>query len=396
MPFRYIVPLAVVIALALAAGMARSPLPAEASFHCNRIHEVMAGANGDASIQYVEIKMVIDGQNFLTGGSVKLVFFDAAGNQTGMFTFPSDAPSTMNHSMLVGTANFALNSTIPPDYTMPANIMAPDGKVQLVGTNRCIGLGTIIDSVAYGSYTGSSTQPPAMPAPVDCPPLPAAPMGPATALPIAGTQALTLGNNNSTCSNNSTEYSLMDVSTGMAYGNNAGAMGHICSAGPCPTPSPTPVPTPTPTATATPTPTPTPAPGDADSDTVPDATDNCPNWPNTSQMVPSWGVPAGDPDCDGFPSTVMAGMRGAEAYLGTVQDRQCAVDATPNNENPDSWPMDNNDDKKAGLADILAYIPFYLTNVPPSGPRLDLNEDGKIGLGDILTFIPFYLTSCSP
>jgi hypothetical protein len=58
--------------------------------------------------------------------------------------------------------------------------------------------------------------------------------------------------------------------------------------------------------------------------------------------------------------------------------------------------MDNNDDKKAGLADILAYIPWYLASVPPAPARLDLNEDAKIGLADILMFIPFYLATCTP
>ncbi|MDO8617058.1 MAG: thrombospondin type 3 repeat-containing protein [Dehalococcoidia bacterium] len=387
MPFRYAVPLAAVV-LALAAGLANTPSPADASFHCIRIHEVMGGANGDASIGYVELKM-IGPQNLLVGGGTQLRFFDDAGNLTGTYTFTTNAPSAVNSSILIGTSNFALNSTIPPDYTMPLgmNIPAPAGKVQFTGNSNCAATGTIIDSVAYGSYTGSSTQPPAMPAPVDCPPLPAAPLGPAPALTITGAQAIVLNNLNNTCSNNSTEYPLplTDVSMGMAYGNNAGAVGHVCVPGPCPPP------------TATPTPTPTPGPGDADSDGVPDATDNCPNWPNPLplQALPPWPVPPppSDPDCDGFTTSV-------ETFAGTLAQVQCPATTIAHDQNPDPWPVDNNDDRKAALADILAYIPVYGSMPPPPAssynPRFDINADNKIGLADILKYIPFFNITCTP
>ena len=52
------------------------------------------------------------------------------------------------------------------------------------------------------------------------------------------------------------------------------------------------------------TPPPSATPADADGDGVPDATDNCPAWPNPSQNLPPWPVPANDPDCDGFGNTV--------------------------------------------------------------------------------------------
>ncbi|MDO8616994.1 MAG: hypothetical protein Q7T33_14895 [Dehalococcoidia bacterium] len=81
--------------------------------------------------------------------------------------------------------------------------------------------------------------------------------------------------------------------------------------------------------------------------------------------------------------------------MGTDPDDGCAATNAPNNEPlPDAWPVDNNDDRKAGLADILAYIPVYGQNVPPGPPRYDINEDGKIGLADILVFIPFFNLTC--
>jgi hypothetical protein len=112
-------------------------------------------------------------------------------------------------------------------------------------------------------------------------------------------------------------------------------------------------------------------------------------------VTPPWLVPAGDFDCDGFPSVVKVGNRGSEGYAGTLPNTACMVNATPNNEpTPDAWPVDNNDDRKAGLSDILAYIPVFGAIVPPGPARFDINEDGTIGLQDILVFIPFYNLSC--
>ena len=108
-----------------------------------------------------------------------------------------------------------------------------------------------------------------------------------------------------------------------------------------------------------------------------------------------WSVPVGDDDCDGFPSISPVGSRGSELYIGTMPATACALNTTPNNEPlPDAWPMDNNDDRKASLADVLAYIPVFGTNVPPSDARFDINESGKINLADVLSFIPFFGQTC--
>jgi glucose/arabinose dehydrogenase/regulation of enolase protein 1 (concanavalin A-like superfamily) len=95
-----------------------------------------------------------------------------------------------------------------------------------------------------------------------------------------------------------------------------------------------------------------------------------------------WLVPAGDDDCDGFTTAV-------ETFMGTNPNLACGTNA---------WPVDNNDDQKVGLSDILAYISVYLTTAPgpPYNPRYDLNADNTIGLSDILAFMPFYLKTCTP
>jgi hypothetical protein len=122
--------------------------------------------------------------------------------------------------------------------------------------------------------------------------------------------------------------------------------------------------TPAPTATATPAPTPPPT---------------CPDG-----FVPPWVVLVvpGDLDCDGFSTT-------AETLVGTNASLACGTNA---------WPVDNNDDRKVGLADVLSYIPVFNTTgpSPPYSPRFDLNTDNKVGVADILMFIPFYNLTCTP
>jgi hypothetical protein len=133
---------------------------------------------------------------------------------------------------------------------------------------------------------------------------------------------------------------------------------------------------------------------DPDGDGRVNQVDGCPN------MMTTWMTPIGDDDCDAFPSSAYdAGtMRAAESFLGTNPNAACAATTLPNDEDPDPWPMDNNDDRKAALDDILAYIPVYGYTGPglPYKARYDLNADNKVGLTDILMFIPFFNLTCTP
>src|SRR5262249_5018135 len=79
----------------------------------NHIQEIMAGANGNSKIQFIVIKQ--EGGGHLWGpqtslsetqSRVMLVFFDAAGRETGKFKFPHDVPVDMN-PQLIATQDFA-------------------------------------------------------------------------------------------------------------------------------------------------------------------------------------------------------------------------------------------------------------------------------------------------
>ncbi|MDO8616329.1 MAG: hypothetical protein Q7T33_11445 [Dehalococcoidia bacterium] len=106
-----------------------------------------------------------------------------------------------------------------------------------------------------------------------------------------------------------------------------------------------------------------------------------------SLVANPWPVPPGDDDCDGFASS-------REDFMTTEKTLTCGD--TPGG-NRDAWPPDNNRDRRAGLADVLAYIPVFNTS-PPGPPyvkRLDLTADDRISLVDILAFIPFFNGSCA-
>jgi hypothetical protein len=121
---------------------------------------------------------------------------------------------------------------------------------------------------------------------------------------------------------------------------------------------------------------------DADGDGVLNSSDNCPNWFNPTQTLPSWSIPANDPDCDGFATAV-------ESFVGTNSTHQCGASA---------WPVDVNNDGKVTLADIAPLV-LAFDAVAPNAPysvRYDLTRDGKITLGDIVYFVLFFNRTCSP
>ena len=131
--------------------------------------------------------------------------------------------------------------------------------------------------------------------------------------------------------------------------------------------------------------------GDADGDGQWDPFDNCPAWFNPSQNLPPWPVPLNDPDCDGFGTA-------AENFMGTLPLDPCADTLGADNEDPpDAWPFDFDDNQRAGLSDVLGYIPVFNTYpIAPYDPRYDLDQSGGIRLADVLSFIPVFNKVCTP
>lgn len=104
-----------------------------ATNHLVRINEIMAGLNGDPSAQFVEMVAGGSGRkawgpNGAATGRAMLVFFDAAGDETGQFIFSSNAPAG-NDNVLMATQAFVDATGINLGFIIPALISPAAGKV---------------------------------------------------------------------------------------------------------------------------------------------------------------------------------------------------------------------------------------------------------------------------
>ena len=130
-------------ALTLASG-------ANASFHLMEISQVMTGANGDPSIQFIELRMTAPDQNLVDG--ISILARDASGTSvTTVFTFPAGASTVIaNHvtgsKILIATPAFASRAGILPDFVFAGGLPPVSGQVDYAGG---------IATVSYGSYTGA-------------------------------------------------------------------------------------------------------------------------------------------------------------------------------------------------------------------------------------------------
>jgi hypothetical protein len=144
---------------------------------------------------------------------------------------------------------------------------------------------------------------------------------------------------------------------------------------------------------------------DNDSDQVCNSSDNCPNWSNTAQALPTWPVPTGDTDCDGFPDSAAASGKAPESYIGTDPLQHCAATPGANDESgADAMPPDFNDDQAINGADTgkyggpggagnhtVAQGPF--NGIP--GVRFDFNGDGVINGQDVGKFSAYFNKLCT-
>jgi hypothetical protein len=150
-----------------------------ASFHLMRIDGAMAGANGNSTIQYVELRSANIGQNLVGTNGAVICFYNSAGAPYAEFKFASDPSNGADGaSILVGTAEFnAAWAAGSPDFTFSgANttaiaggadtshpIRAPGGKISfgtdgtLTPSLMCQASFFVVDSVAYGTAAYGGT-----------------------------------------------------------------------------------------------------------------------------------------------------------------------------------------------------------------------------------------------
>ena len=157
----------------------------QASNDLVHIEEVMVGANGNSSIQFIIVSQESDGENawgpgLSTQSRAQLVFFDATGREIGKFNFPFDPPTGGTRDVLVATQAFADLAGAPtPNFIIPPLLNPISGKVCF----RANPANTVLarnDCLSYGSFTGDTETNESG----------VAAGAPAAALPIMGTVSL--------------------------------------------------------------------------------------------------------------------------------------------------------------------------------------------------------------
>ena len=165
------------IAIALCAVLAVGR-PASALFHISTIDEVLTSYNGDASQQFVEIRMLASLQNFVAHSV--FAAFDNTGAYVGdILVVPSNVANSGNGvRWLVATSTFQSTHSVTADFTMPAGVLPTGGGMVCYGgggglspTNPPTWSRTVfsnyVDCVAYGSYAGSTNALIGTPTPLD-------------------------------------------------------------------------------------------------------------------------------------------------------------------------------------------------------------------------------------
>ena len=234
-----------VVVAVVAVAMLLQAERVSAAFHAEVIDEVMTSYGGDATVQFIEVRMLAGGQ-ILVSHSV-LAAFDTSGAYIGdILVMPNDLANGGNDvRWLVGTTAFQTASGVTPDFTMPAGVLPSGGGMVCFGGGGGVvpmnppnwdrtAFSTYVDCVAYGTYAGPSNA-------------------------RTGTPTQINGDGHSLQRTGSTQHNAADFACGdpATPQNNAGAMGSLPATSPCSGGAPTVTPTPpvggaTPTATVSP------------------------------------------------------------------------------------------------------------------------------------------------
>ena len=214
-------------------------------FHLVVIDELLSSYDGNAEVQFVEMRMLGGFQQFVTNSV--FAAFDASGNYVGdILVVPANVTNSGNGvRWLIGTQAFRDESGVVPDFIMPAGILPSGGGMVCFGGGGGISpqnppnwsrttFANYIDCVAYGTYSGPTNLRTGDPTPLN-------PDG--HSLQRTGSSQ-----------NNLADFDCVETATPQ---NNASATADLAATAPC-TVAETPTETPAVTETATPTATTTP------------------------------------------------------------------------------------------------------------------------------------------
>ncbi len=133
--------------------------------HFTRINEVMAGFNGDPTIQFVEMVSEGNGQKLWgpqfgdSESAAMLEFYDENGALIDTFKFPNNPPFGAS-TVLIATQAFANHTQLLPDFIISANVMAPSGQVRFTGNPEADFTFGVDHRLSYGDFAGCTGQAP--------------------------------------------------------------------------------------------------------------------------------------------------------------------------------------------------------------------------------------------
>ena len=135
--YKYAIRWLCAIALLVSAGSAR------AVFHLWQLNEFYS--NADGSVQYIELRALAGGQQFLAGHSIT----SSQGATTQIYTFPADLPGdTTGRTFLIGTTGFAALGLVMPDYIVPNGFLfTTNGSVNFAGVDSSSWAALPVDGV---------------------------------------------------------------------------------------------------------------------------------------------------------------------------------------------------------------------------------------------------------
>lgn len=148
------------------AGILLVARPVVAVNHLIAIDAVLGSWQGDDTVQFVELRLLADGQGALSDGggsrgAADLVFDDASGDpaRQRVFTFTHDLMFQLSGArVLVATRALATAAGgLEPDFVLPPGMLAPRaGRVcyRVNPPQSSFQPSGVIDCVAYGKFTG--------------------------------------------------------------------------------------------------------------------------------------------------------------------------------------------------------------------------------------------------
>lgn len=147
-------------AVPLAAALALSPAPARATFHLMQVEQVIAGVDGDDTVQAIQLRMRGANQQFVSGSRLRVV--DAAGANPVLLSdiTTNVGDGDLGSRVLLATASFAAHTTpaAVPDFILdtpiPSSYLAA-GCIQFESNNGS----QMLWRLAWGgaAYTGPTT-----------------------------------------------------------------------------------------------------------------------------------------------------------------------------------------------------------------------------------------------